>query len=66
MDKMKIMEQQLKMAHELLVYCMYKPEAEINIEIKHTDGHYVKVEAYDHAAFVQGLHDAIEYFISEL
>lgn len=66
MDKMALMVQQIKMAQELLAYCAMKPEASINIEIKHDDGHYVKVEAYDHAAFVQGLMDAFDYLLSEL
>lgn len=65
-DEMQLMVQQLKMVKEMLVYCMHKPEATITIEVKHTDGSCARVEAYDHAAFVQGLYDAIEYFISEI
>lgn len=65
-DEMQLMAQQLKMVKEALVYCAHKPEAKITIEVKHTDGSCARVEAYDHAAFVQGLYDAIEYFMSEL
>lgn len=65
-DEMRLMVQQLKMVKEALAYCTHKPEAKITVEVKHTDGSCARVEAYDHAAFVQGLYDAIEYFISEI
>ena len=50
---------------QALVYCSYKPGATIRLEVTHDDGTIAAANLYDHAALVDGLYKALEYFQSE-
>jgi hypothetical protein len=51
---------------QLLESCMDVGGADITITVKRDDGRTATAELYDHAALVQGLWDALDYFQSEL
>lgn len=51
---------------QVLQYCSALPGAEITISVKHSHGYTAVGEFYDHAALVQGLYTAVEYFQSEI
>lgn len=51
---------------QLLTYCSFRPGADITIQVKHSDGHCAVAHLYDHAALVQSLYEALEYFQSEM
>lgn len=53
------------MLHALDICCL-DHGAEITLIVKHTDGTNVIADMYVHAALIQGLKDALEYFKSEL
>lgn len=53
------------MLHALDICCL-DHEANITLTVEHTDGTRVILEAYSHAALIQGLKDALVYFRSEL
>ncbi len=49
-----------------LDYCCIDHEASITITVEHTNGTKVVLDTYSHAALIQGLKDAVDYFKSEL
>ena len=51
---------------QMLKYCAVDPGAKITISVEHDDGNKATAELYDHAALVQSLIEALEYFASEL
>lgn len=51
---------------QVLQYCSVLPGADITITVKHHHGYTATAELYDHAALVQGLYAAVEYFQSEI
>lgn len=53
------------MLHALDICCL-DHYADITIIVEHTNGTKVVADLYTHAALVQGLKDALEYFKSEL
>lgn len=57
---------QTEAVRQLLEYCMVRPAADIKIVINHDDGHTATLDAFDHAALVQGLHQLMEDFQDEL
>lgn len=57
---------QTKRLQSLLNHCCVDPGADIYITVKHSDGRQAGVKLYDHAALVQELHNALDYFLSEL
>ena len=50
----------------MLYSCMDAPGATITIAIKKDNGEESSAELYDHAALVQGLIDALDYFQDEI
>lgn len=57
---------QAEMVKQLLSYCTVAPGANITITISHDHGQIATAQLYDHAALVQGLIEALEYFQSEV
>lgn len=55
-----------ELVKNLLDACAITPGATITITVRHDNGHVATAELYDHAALVQSLYDALEYFQSEL
>lgn len=51
---------------QMLNYCAIDPGAKVTISVEHDNGQKVAAELFDHAALVQSLIDAIDYFIDEL
>ena len=49
-----------------LDYCCIDQEANVTIIVEHTNGTRVVTDLYAHAALIQGLMDALQYFQSEL
>ena len=60
------MTSQTKRLQSLLNHCCIDPGADIYITVKHSNGRSVGVKLYDHAALVQELYNALDYFLSEL
>lgn len=63
-DKRMIKESREVMS--MLEYCMNEPDADISISVKHKNGKSATANLYDHAALVQGLYSALQYFIEEM
>lgn len=57
---------QVDMALLALDYCCLDHSAKITLIVEHTNGTKVVADLYTHAALVQGLKDALDYFKSEL
>ena len=55
----------VEMLMQVLTYCSWNSGADITIQIKHSNGLTASAKLYDHAALVTGLHNALEYFMSE-
>lgn len=50
---------------QLLEYCTVNQGAKITITVTHDNGLEATANLYDHAALVQGLWEALDYFQSE-
>lgn len=57
---------QAEAVKQLLYYCIEHPGASIEINISLDSGQKTTANLFDHAALVQGLIDALDYFQSEL
>jgi hypothetical protein len=57
---------QAELLKQILEYCSIAPGADITITVTHAHGQKVTADLYDHAALVQGLIEALEYFQSEI
>lgn len=65
-DEELLMVAKVNMALYALDYCCLDHEGKITLTVEHTNGTKVVADMYVHAALVQGLKDALEYFKSEL
>lgn len=55
-----------ELVKHMLNFCFVQHGATITITVEHDDGHKATAKLYDHAALIQGLYNALEYFQSEL
>lgn len=65
-DKELMIVSKVDLALHALDYCCLDHEGSITIIVEHTNGTKVVTDLYVHAALVQGLMEALEYFKSEL
>lgn len=56
---------QAEAVKQLLELCAVQPGAKIQIIVTHKNGLVATANLYDHAALVQGLWDALDYYQSE-
>lgn len=62
----RILRYELALVKVMLLYCADKQGAKITITVEHECGNKATANLYDHAALVQGLYDALDYFETEL
>lgn len=60
------MMRQVEAVKDMLNYCIERNGATIKVTVTHDNGLTASATLYDHAALVQGLLDALNYFQSEL
>ena len=60
------MMRQVEAVKDMLNYCAERNGATIKVIVTHDNGLTASATLYDHAALVQGLLDALNYFQSEL
>lgn len=65
-DKELMIVSKVDLALRALDYCCLDQEGSITLIVEHTNGTKVVADLYVHAALVQGLMEALEYFKSEL
>lgn len=62
-DKSRV--HQAEAVKQLLEVCMMQPGAKVQITVSHDNGLVATANLYDHAALVNGLYDALNYYQSE-
>lgn len=62
-DKTRV--HQAEAVKQLLELCAQQAGAEVQITVRHDNGLVATANLYDHAALVQGLWDALDYYQSE-
>lgn len=61
-----LLKAKLDLMLQALDMCCLDHDADVTIIVEHTNGTKVVADLYTHAALIQGLTEALEYFKSEL